>query len=80
MFMQSMFTKYILFPFFLVCREYDFKIQWFVVTGPNPFLCVGVLVSIISLLADPNCSSPANVDAGVSSENIPHKCTLTYLY
>ncbi|EIE78961.1 hypothetical protein RO3G_03666 [Rhizopus delemar RA 99-880] len=25
----------------------------------------GVLVSIISLLADPNCSSPANVDAGV---------------
>lgn len=28
---------------------------------------LGVLVSIISLLADPNCSSPANVDAGVSS-------------
>lgn len=26
---------------------------------------VGVLISIISLLADPNCSSPANVDAGV---------------
>ncbi|KAI8882605.1 ubiquitin-conjugating enzyme [Backusella circina FSU 941] len=25
-----------------------------------------VLVSIISLLADPNCSSPANVDAGVA--------------
>jgi ubiquitin-protein ligase len=27
---------------------------------------IGVLVSIISLLADPNCSSPANVDAGVA--------------
>ncbi|KAI9274748.1 ubiquitin-conjugating enzyme/RWD-like protein [Phascolomyces articulosus] len=26
----------------------------------------GVLISIISLLADPNCSSPANVDAGVA--------------
>ncbi|KAI9346671.1 ubiquitin-conjugating enzyme/RWD-like protein [Pilaira anomala] len=27
---------------------------------------ISVLVSIISLLADPNCSSPANVDAGVA--------------
>ncbi|KAJ2959352.1 hypothetical protein NQZ79_g5115 [Umbelopsis isabellina] len=27
---------------------------------------LGVLMSIISLLADPNCSSPANVDAGVA--------------
>ncbi|CAO3691223.1 unnamed protein product [Rhizopus stolonifer] len=32
----------------------------------NPTQSVeSVLVSIISLLADPNCSSPANVDAGV---------------
>lgn len=28
----------------------------------------GVLISIVSLFADPNCSSPANVDAGVSIE------------
>ncbi|KAI7898028.1 ubiquitin-conjugating enzyme/RWD-like protein [Cokeromyces recurvatus] len=33
----------------------------------NPTQSVeSVLVSIISLLADPNCSSPANVDAGVA--------------
>ncbi|KAI8138611.1 ubiquitin-conjugating enzyme/RWD-like protein [Fennellomyces sp. T-0311] len=33
----------------------------------NPTQSVeSVLISIISLLADPNCSSPANVDAGVA--------------
>ncbi|KAF7723711.1 hypothetical protein EC973_001752 [Apophysomyces ossiformis] len=33
----------------------------------NPTQSVeSVLMSIISLLADPNCSSPANVDAGVA--------------
>ncbi|KAI8069957.1 ubiquitin-conjugating enzyme/RWD-like protein [Gongronella butleri] len=36
----------------------------------NPTQSVeSVLMSIISLLADPNCSSPANVDAGVAYRN-----------
>lgn len=40
----------------------------------------GVLVSIISLLADPNCSSPANVDAGVSFYLIYKKQLLIVLF
>jgi ubiquitin-conjugating enzyme E2 G1 len=32
-----------------------------------------ILVSVISMLNDPNCDSPANIDAGVMFRNTPDK-------
>ncbi len=32
-----------------------------------------ILVSVISMLADPNCDSPANIDAGVMCRNNPEE-------
>lgn len=32
-----------------------------------------ILISVISMLNDPNCDSPANIDAGVMLRNSPDK-------